>query len=79
MKPIYDPFIKRWSVKGLGYFDKLGEAKEAIKQNSLSDALLIRLNPNTKRQLQEIADSRNVSVSDLIRQLIEKELKENGN
>lgn len=74
MKPIYDPYIKRWSVNGLGYYNSLAEAKEAIKQNSLSDNLLIRINPKTKRQIQELADNRNVSVSDLIRQLIEKEV-----
>lgn len=78
MKPIFDPYIKRWSVKGLGYYDKLSEAKEAIKQNSLSDALLIRLNPKTKQLLQEVAERKNITVSDFIRGLIEKEVNGNG-
>jgi predicted HicB family RNase H-like nuclease len=77
MKPIYDPYIKRWVVKGLGYYDTLASAKEAIKQNSLSDTLLIRLNPNIKQQLKELAESKNVSVSDVVRELIEKEVNEN--
>lgn len=79
MKPIYDPYIKRWSVKGLGYYDKLSEAKEAIRQNSLSDNLLIRLNPKTKRLLQELAESKNITVSEWIRELIEKEVNNGRN
>ena len=77
MKPIYEPYIKRWMVNGLGYFDTLASAKEAIRQNSLSDTLLIRLNPNTKRQLKEIAESKKMSVSDCVRELIEKEVNVN--
>lgn len=79
MKPTYDPYIRRWSVKGLGYFDSLDSAKEAIRNINLSDTLLLRINPVTKKQLQELANSRKVSVSDVIRQAIEKEVTNYGN
>lgn len=74
MKPIYDPFIKRWLVNGLGHYDTRAEAKEAIRQNSLSDTLVIRINPNTKQLLQALADSKKISTPCLVRQIIEKEV-----
>lgn len=77
MKPSYDPYIKRWSVKGLGYYDNLASAKEAIRNHTLSDSLLIRINPKTKQLLQELADNKEMSVSDLVRQIIEREVNEN--
>lgn len=79
MRAIYDPYIKRWSVKGLGYFNTRAEAKEAIKESGLSEIVSVRLKPKTKQQLEELAEQKNMSAMDFVRLLIEKEVTKNGN
>lgn len=76
MKAQYDPYIQRWYVKGIGYFDHLAEAEDAIKSLNQSSTMLIRINPNLRSKLARYAESKNVSASELIRQLIEKEMKD---
>ena len=79
MKPDYDPFLRLWVVKGIGYYKTISEAEKAIEDNSLSETLIIRISPKTKRRLEELSKKRRLSYSKLIRQLIEKEVRDNGN
>ena len=77
MKPQYDPYIKRWSVEGKGYYNTLAEAKAAVKRDGQSERLVIRLKPDLKVRLQNLAEAEGISVSEWIRRKIE-EVQENG-
>lgn len=77
MKPQYDPYIKRWSVKGKSYYNTLAEAKAADKRDKQSERLVIRLKPELKVRLQQLAEAEGISVSEWIRRKIE-EVQENG-
>ncbi len=77
MKPIYKFTSMSWLVDGLGLFNSIEEAKQAIEDNKLKHSLVIRISDKTKRQLQELTKDKNTTVSDLIRKLIDKEMKNN--
>ena len=77
MKPVYDPLFMRWKVKGLGWFDSRKEAREAIRKQGYDATLLLRLTSKMKQDLETLANEKNVSVSELIREMIIKEV--NGN
>ncbi len=79
MRAVYEPFMQRWYVKGLGYFDSKADALIAIKNTTMSDTLIVRLSGETKQRLQEIATLNNVSLSDVARTILEKEVNGNGN
>lgn len=74
MKPIYDMYTMKWRVKGLGRFDSLQEALEAIKKSKKTTTLTLRINTEVAEKLQDLAISRNCSVSEVVRTLIEKEI-----
>ena len=78
----YNPYIQKWYVKGLGFFDNPNEAKKRIraekdarkKEAVLTDSILLRISPALKHRLQEIAVSENTTVSEIIRRAVEKEI-----
>jgi hypothetical protein len=78
MKPVYDPYFMRWKVKGLGWFDTRAEASEAIKKLGHDATLIIRIKSDLKQRLETLAQERNKTVSELVRELIEKEVKDYG-
>lgn len=78
MKPYYDPYFMRWSVKGLGWFDTRAEASAAIKKLGHDTNLIIRIKSDLKQKLEALANERDTSVSELVRELIEREVNANG-
>lgn len=78
MKPCYDPYFMRWRVKGLGWFDSRAEASEAIKKLGQDTTLKIRIKSDLKQKFEALAQERNKTVSELVRELIEKEVKDYG-
>ena len=77
MKPVYKLTAMCWFVEGLGLFKTKDEALLAIEDNKLKHSLIIRISDKTKRQLQQLADNKQTTVSNLIRQLIEREVRGN--
>ena len=75
MKPIYDPYMMRWKVKGLGWFDSRAEASAEIKKLGHDTNLIIRIKSELKQKIETLAQKRNTTVSELVRELIEKELE----
>ena len=78
MKPYYDPYFMRWKVKGLGWFDTRVEASAAIKKFSKDAILQTRVKSDVKQKFETLAQERNKTVSGLVRELIEKEVKDYG-
>ena len=78
MKPVYDPSFMRWKVKGLGWFNSRKEAREAIRKQGYETTLLLRLTSKMKQDLETLAYERDITVSELIRQMIMKEVNGNG-
>ena len=74
MKPYYDPYFMRWSVKGLGWFDSRKEATEAIKKFSKNAILQTRVKSDVKQKFETLAQERGKTVSELMRELIEREV-----
>lgn len=74
MKPIYDSYTRTWSVKNLGYFNTHAEAKEAIANNQYTEGMRIMLKPKVKEKLKEISDREGISLSEVVRRIIEKEV-----
>ena len=78
MKPVYDPYFMRWKVKGLGWFDSRAEASDAIKKLSNSEVLQTRIKPDIRQKFETLAQQQNKTVSELVRELIEREVKDYG-
>ena len=75
MKPIYNESTLKWRVKGLGLFDTAKDAWMAIAENTNNTQLNIMVSPKMMNDLRASADARKISVSKLVRQAIENELK----
>lgn len=78
MKPVYDPYFMRWKVKGLGWFDSRAEASNAIKKLSNSEVLRTRIKPDIRQKFETLAQEQNKTVSELVRELIEREVNDYG-
>lgn len=78
MKPIYSEASMKWRVKGMGYFDTPEDAWRAIRLNERKTQLLVMVSKKMKIQLEELADKRKTTISDIVRQAIEKEVMNNG-
>lgn len=78
MKPVFKITTMCWLVDDLGYFKTKEEALAAIEDNKLKHSLVVRISDKTKRQLQQLVDLNKVTVSELIRTLIDKEVNGNG-
>lgn len=78
MKPVYKLTAMSWFVDGLGMFNTKEEALKAIEDTKLRHSILIRISDKTKRQLQQLAESRQATMSEVIRTLIEQEVNGNG-
>ena len=78
MKPVFNLTTMCWRVKGLGLFKTREEALQAIEDDKLKHSLIIRISDKTVRQLQKLSDDRKLSKSEIIRLLIDKEVKDYG-
>lgn len=74
MKPVFDMCTLKWRVKGLGLFDSSQEAEKAIKNSKKKTMLNVRISESTLSKLQSMADTKNTTVSNIVRQIIEKEV-----
>lgn len=77
MKPIYDECTLKWRVQGIGLFDTPQEAWRVIRENERTKMLTLMVSPKMMNDLRSVANERNVSVSELVRQAIVREV--NGN
>ena len=75
MKPVFKLTTMSWYVSGLGFFKTKEEALLAIEDNTLKHTILVRVSDRTKRCLQRLADDKHTTMSEVVRQLIEKEVK----
>ena len=75
MEPVYKLTTMSWHVKGIGMFNTKEEALLAIEDNKLKHNILIRVSDKTKRHLEKLAKEKHTTMSKVIRQLIEKEVK----
>lgn len=78
MKPVYDECTCKWRVKGLGLFDTPQEAWKVIRDNEKTKMLTLLVSPKMLSDLRANADKRKISVSELVRQAIEREVKDYG-
>lgn len=78
MKPVYDECTKKWRVKGFGLFDTPQEAWKVIRDNEKNKMLNLLVSPKMLNDLRALADERKISVSELVRQAIDKEVNANG-
>lgn len=78
MKPVYDECTLKWRVKGLGLFDTPREAWEAIRLNEKKTMLTLMISRKMLNDLRAVAEKRKISVSELVRQAVEKEVNKDG-
>ena len=78
MKPVYDESTMKWRVKGMGLFNTPLEAWNAIRDNEKTHMLNLLVSRKMLNELRALADERKISVSELVRQAIEKEVNGNG-
>ena len=75
MKAEFGPIFNQWYVDGVGMFDSKEEADKAVTDNTNSKQILLSMSPRLHADLKRLAKQREVSVSKLIRQILEKEVK----
>lgn len=78
MKIIYDECTLKWRVKGLGLFDTPQEAEMAIQNSKKKTMLNVRISDDVFSKLQAKADAKNTTISNIVRQIIEREVKDYG-
>lgn len=78
MKLVYDECTMKWRVKGLGLFDTPQEAWNAIRDNEKNHMLNLLVSRKMMNDLRAVADERKISVSELVRQAIKKEVNDYG-
>lgn len=78
LKPYYVPWANRWTAKGYGYFNTLEDAQKAIERDKKKYPMVVKLSLNEKEKLQQLAETRKTTISDIVRQAIEKEVMNNG-
>jgi hypothetical protein len=78
MKPIYDECSLKWRVQGVGLFDTPQEAWRVIRDNERTKMLTLMVSPKMMNDLRALAKERKISISELVRRVIEKEVNANG-
>ena len=78
MKLVYDECTLKWRVKGLGLFDTPQEAWKAIRLNEKKTMLTLMISRKMLNDLRAVAEKRKISVSELVRQAVEKEVNKDG-
>lgn len=78
MKPNFNELFRQWYVEGVGYFDNFTDAQKAIDRNKKNVKLLVMVNSDMKGKLEQLANERKMTVSEIVRQAIEKEVIEYG-
>lgn len=74
MKPVYDTCMLKWRVKGIGLFDTPKEAWDAIRDNTNDTQLNLMVSRKMLNELRSLAKVKKISVSELVRQAIRKEI-----
>lgn len=75
MKAILNTVSMRWNVKGVGSFARKEDALAAIAERSKSRMIQVRVKPEMYEALVDAANERRMSISEIIRMAIEKEVK----
>lgn len=78
MKPKYNELNHMWGVSGKGFYKTPQEAWRVIRENELSKMLTLMISPKMAKDLQTIAKAKSISVSEVVRQAIQKEVITNG-
>lgn len=78
MKPVYDECTCKWRVQGLGFFDTPQDAWRVIRENERTKMLSLLVSPKMLNKLKSLAKEKKISVSELVRRMIEKEVKDYG-
>ena len=78
MKPIYDECTLKWRVPGVGLFDNPQDAWRVIRDNEKNKMLTLMVSQKMLRDLRSVADARRISVSELVRRAITKEVNVDG-
>lgn len=74
MKPIFDECTMMWRVKDIGLFNSPQEAWNAIRDNEKTHMLNLLISRKMQNKLRALASERKISISELVRQAIEKEV-----
>lgn len=75
MKPILNTVTMRWNVKGIGSFARKEDALAAIKANKMNNQIHLMVSDTMYEALVDAANERRMSISEIIRTAIEKEVK----
>lgn len=78
MKPYYVPWADKWTAKGYGYFNTLEDAQKTIERDKKKHSIVVKLSSIEKEELQLLAKARKTTMANIIRQAIEKEVRNNG-
>lgn len=74
MKPILDTATMRWKVKGLGTFANKKNALAAIEAKRMKNQIHLLVNDETYNALKKIAEDRETTVTEIVREAIRKEV-----
>lgn len=74
MKPILDTATMRWTVKGLGTFANKKDALAAIEAKRMKNQLHLLVNDETYNALKRIAEDRETTITEVVREAIRKEV-----
>lgn len=78
MKPTYDECTLKWRVKGVGLFDTPREAWNAIRDIRNDRQLNVMVSLKLLDDIHTMAKDRNISIAELVRQAIRKEVESHG-
>ena len=78
LKPTYDECTLKWRVQGIGLFDTPQEAWNAIRDITNDGQLNVMVNRKLLNDLHSLAKDKNISIAELVRQAIRKELDNYG-
>ena len=78
MKPIFVPWANKWTARGYGYFNTFDDAQKAIERDKKKYQIIVKVSLSEKEELQRLAETRKTTMAKIIRQAIEREVKENG-
>ena len=74
MKPILDKATIRWKEKGWGTLAKKKDALAAIEAKRMKNQLHLLVNDETYNALKRIAEDRETTITEVVREAIRKEL-----
>lgn len=75
MKIEYMPLFGTWYVEGVGSFKTEEEARTEAVLHENTKSVLLNISPYLHSQIKKLAVKRGVSVSQMMRMMLEKEVK----